>query len=152
MIGDPIDVIASGPTTPDDSTFADALDVLLRYDLIAEVPPSILRILSDGIQGKQSETLKSGDLSDNQIFNFIIGNNSLALKSTKVKAESLGFTTHIETNTLSGNVEDVAPYLVETALKWQREKGDEKYVYFLGESPRLKLPEKVWADGISTWP
>src|SRR6185437_2671452 len=38
VIGDPLDVIASGPTAADPTTFADALAVLDRYDLRERVP------------------------------------------------------------------------------------------------------------------
>src|SRR5207253_1006685 len=37
VIGDPLDVIASGPTAPDPSTYADAWQVLERFDLIDQI-------------------------------------------------------------------------------------------------------------------
>ena len=84
VIGDPLDVIASGPTAPDESTFADAKAVLKRYNLYSKVAPSILKIINDGIQSKRPETLKKNDQTVNQTHNFIIGNNMLALQSAKM--------------------------------------------------------------------
>lgn len=139
VIGDPLDVIASGPTAPDQSTFADAMAVLERYSLSAKIAPSILKILKEGAQGKRPETLKKNDVVVNQIYNFIIGNNKLALESAKAKAENLGFHTQIETSILSGNVEDVAINLVDTALKWKKEHKAGKSCLLYGGEPTVNI-------------
>jgi glycerate 2-kinase len=88
VVGDPLDVIASGPTAADSSTFADALVVLDRYDLRAKAPAAIVAHLERGAAGQVPETLK--ELPEN-VHNIIIGNNSLALKAATSKAESRGF-------------------------------------------------------------
>jgi hydroxypyruvate reductase/glycerate 2-kinase len=88
VIGDPLDVIASGPTAADPSTFADALRVLEKYDLSARVPTMIGRYLKEGAAGRVSETPKS--LPDT-ICNFVIGNNARSLAAAAVKAEELGY-------------------------------------------------------------
>lgn len=139
VIGDPVDVIASGPTAPDESTFAEAEAVLERYNLASEVAPSILKFIHDGVQGKRTETLKKDDVAVPQIYNFIIGNNQLALQAAKTKAENLGFTAKIVTNSLSGNVVDVAIYLVDTALKWREEKKTGKTCFLFGGEPTVKI-------------
>src|SRR5204862_7561338 len=58
VIGDPLDVIASGPTAPDPSTFADALGVLERFQLLTQAPVSVLHHLREGAAGRIAETLK----------------------------------------------------------------------------------------------
>jgi hydroxypyruvate reductase/glycerate 2-kinase len=88
VIGDPLDVIASGPTAPDPSTFADALQVLEKYDLSARVPTMIGRYLKEGAAGRVSETPKS---LPKIIRNFVIGNNARSLGAAAVKAEELGY-------------------------------------------------------------
>jgi glycerate 2-kinase len=88
VVGDPLDVIASGPTAPDPTTFADALAVLRRYDLTSKVPATIVRHLELGEAGRIPETPKS--LSD-KINNVILGSNSISLRAAQAKAESLGF-------------------------------------------------------------
>jgi glycerate 2-kinase len=84
VVGDPLDVIASGPTAPDPTTFADALAVLDRFGLAGSVPPTVLRLLERGA----SETPKS--LPDS-VTNIVLINNAGALAAAAVKAESLGY-------------------------------------------------------------
>jgi len=139
VIGDPLDVIASGPTAPDDSTFAEAEAILEKYNLTSEIEPSILQIIRDGTQGKRPETLKNLDIAVNRIHNFIIGNNQLALQAAKTKAESLGFDTKIITSSLSGDVEDAANYLVETSMNWRAEKRFGKTCLLFGGEPTVKI-------------
>ena len=139
VIGDPVDVIASGPTASDQSTFADAMAVLERYSLSSIIAPSILRILKEGAQGKRPETLKKEDVGINQLYNFIIGNNKLALEAAKAKAKKLGFHAQIETSSLSGNVEDVAINLVNNALKWKDKHITGKTCLLYGGEPIVKI-------------
>ncbi len=139
VIGDPLDVIASGPTAPDESTFADAAAVLSRYRLTSAVAPAILKMMNEGVQGKRPETLKKEDPVVNQINNFLIGNNKLALQAAKSKAENLGFYAQIETSTLSGNVEDIALMLVDSAIKCRNEHKGRKSCLLYGGEPTVKI-------------
>jgi glycerate 2-kinase len=88
VIGDRLDVIASGPTSPDSSTFRDALAVLEKYALTSLAPGNVLNYLRKGVKGLVSETPKK--LPDH-IHNLVIGNNDLALRAAQVKAEELGY-------------------------------------------------------------
>ncbi len=88
VIGDPLDVIASGPTTPDPTTFADALEVLERFKLVERTPTAVLARLRQGRAGEIPETLKA---LPGSIHNRVIGNNALALQAAATKAESLGY-------------------------------------------------------------
>jgi len=96
VIGDPLDVIASGPTSPDPTTFRDALAVLEKYRLIEgpgkggkeRVPPAVLRYLVEGLEGKVPETPK---VPPGSIRNFVIGNNSKSLTAAHGRAEALGY-------------------------------------------------------------
>ena len=106
VIGDPLDVIASGPTVADPSTFGDALAVLRKYKLIesssqaGRVPEAVVRYLEDGAAGLHSETPKQ--LPAN-VHNFVIGNNRLALESAARKAEELGFRVHSLGSSIDGD-------------------------------------------------
>jgi hydroxypyruvate reductase/glycerate 2-kinase len=88
VIGDPLDVIASGPTAADPTRFADALAVLRKYQLPERVPLSVLRHLEAGIAGRVPETLKT--LPDN-VHNFVIGNNARALAAASSEAQRRGY-------------------------------------------------------------
>src|SRR4051812_3030015 len=88
VVGDPLDVIASGPTAPDPTTFADALAVLRQYDLFDHIPSSVRTRFESGAAGGVPETLKA--LPPN-VHNLILGNNTRALAAAKVRAEALGY-------------------------------------------------------------
>ncbi len=92
VIGDPLDVIASGPTAPDSTTYSDALAVLDKFALQSQVPSRILDNLEMGLKGLVSETAK---ILPPRIHNFVIGNNDMALIAAKAKAEKLGYFTLI---------------------------------------------------------
>jgi glycerate 2-kinase len=88
VVGDPLDVIASGPTAPDPSTFADALAVLARYGLTTSSPPAVLSHLEAGRVGQRPETPKA---IPTNVENRILGSNRVALDAAKLKAEELGY-------------------------------------------------------------
>jgi hydroxypyruvate reductase/glycerate 2-kinase len=88
VIGDPLDVIASGPTAADPTTFADALAVLARFNLLARVPAGVLRHLQAGQSGAVPETLK---VLPAHVHNFVIANNAQALKAARATAAGLGY-------------------------------------------------------------
>ncbi len=88
VVGDPLDVIASGPTAPDPSSYAEALAVLTRYTPIGSIPETVVQHLEAGRTGAVSETPKSTAVN---VENHIIGNNRMALDAAKVKAEQFGY-------------------------------------------------------------
>jgi hydroxypyruvate reductase/glycerate 2-kinase len=88
VVGDPLDVIASGPTAPDPTTFADALAVLRRFDLEQRVPAPVLLHLHKGVRGEVPETMK--DPAAN-VHNLILCNNALSLAAASSRAEALGY-------------------------------------------------------------
>lgn len=77
VIGDDLSSIASGPTFPDPSTFADALSVLRKYGIAGHADRAVAHLIR-GMQGKVEETLKPGDPRLNRVNNVIIGNNAVA--------------------------------------------------------------------------
>jgi len=93
VIGDNLDVIASGPTVADSSTFADAKRVLERYKLLERVAPAIRERIEAGCFGGINENPTTLD----NCSNYLIGNNRIALEAMKKKAESLGLRARIIT-------------------------------------------------------
>ena len=91
VIGDKLDVIASGPTAPDKTTYHDAYRVITRYGMVGETAESILHVLREGMEGRIPETPKPGDPVFGGIENLIIGNNGMATEAARLKAEHLGF-------------------------------------------------------------
>jgi hydroxypyruvate reductase/glycerate 2-kinase len=88
VIGDPLDVIASGPTAADPTTFADALAVLERRALMTKTPQAVLDHLRAGAAGAFAETPKA--LPDTA-HNLILANNAMALTAAARRAEELGY-------------------------------------------------------------
>ncbi len=78
VLGDPLDVIASGPTVPDSTTFKDAVRTLKRYNAYKKIPESIKEVLSKGEMGLLEETPKKDDPIFNKVCNIVLGNNRLA--------------------------------------------------------------------------
>jgi glycerate 2-kinase len=115
VIGDPLDVIASGPTAPDPSTYADALAVLERRRVLDRTPRSIVDRLRAGAGGKIAETPKAGDRVFERVTNLVIGNNALVVDAAAAEAERLGYRPHVLTRSLQGEAREVARDLVTRA-------------------------------------
>ena len=116
VVGDRLDVIASGPTAPDPTTYRDALDVLVKYDLAKIVPESVAELLAKGQMGKVPETPKPGNPLFSNTTNMIIGSNRRALEAAQGKAEGLGFRTEVLSAEITGEARDVGRWLARKAL------------------------------------
>jgi len=117
VIGDPLDVIASGPTAPDPTTFGDALEVLARRGLSGRVPASIARRLEAGRAGQIPETPKPGDPLFDRVRNVVIGNNALVTDAAVATARRLGFQADLATRELQGEARTVAREFVARARR-----------------------------------
>jgi hydroxypyruvate reductase len=113
VIGNALDVIASGPTAPDPTTFADALAVLDRFGLRARVPPSVRERLEAGARGEVPETPKPADPLFARVTNVVIGDNSLVVDAAIARATALGYTPVLLTRALAGEARDVAREFVD---------------------------------------
>ena len=115
VIGDPLDVIASGPTAPDSTTYADALAVLERRQIVDRTPSSILDRLRAGARGELAETPKPGDPVFARVTNLVIGNNALVVDAAAAEAARVGYRPHVLTRSLQGEARDVARELLARA-------------------------------------
>jgi hydroxypyruvate reductase len=91
VVGDDLDIIASGPTVPDSSSFADCMEILERYHIKDKIPESILNHIESGISGKTPETPKADDPAFKRTQNLIIASNIESLMAAKEKAERLQY-------------------------------------------------------------
>jgi len=141
--GDHLDVIASGPTTPDPTTFQQALEVLANYNLTASVPSPILNYLNEGVSGLRFETPKASDKIFDSAVNFLIGTNKLALEAAKQKAFGYNINSVIIDDKLQGDNSSVAEYIVETAINFKNDINEVKPVCLLfGGETTLKMTGK----------
>lgn len=115
VVGDPLDVIASGPTAPDRSTYAEALAVLERKGVAPRVPAAVRERLTAGAMGRIEETPKPGDPLFERVDNLVIGNNALVVDAAAAEARRLGYRAELLTRGLQGEARDVARDLVARA-------------------------------------
>lgn len=115
VIDDPLDVIASGPTAPDETTYGEALAILGRFGLRGRVPAAVERHLERGARSEVPETPKAGDPVFSRVTNHVIGNNRLVVEAAAAKARELGFHTSILTASLEGEAREVARQFADIA-------------------------------------
>ena len=108
VVGDPLDVIASGPTAPDPTTFADAWGVVERRGLAGALPAGVRRRLLDGVAGRLPETPKPGDPVFDRVHNVVVGSNRLAALAAAKEARELGYATLLLTTHVEGEAREIA--------------------------------------------
>ncbi|WP_231713869.1 glycerate kinase type-2 family protein [Desulfosarcina ovata] len=115
VIGDNLDIIASGSTAPDPGTFGDCRAILDRYGLWDRIPGPVKTRLEAGCNGKIPETPKPGDPIFARVHNQIVGNISAALGAAEKVARSQGFTPLVLASTIQGEASEVARVLCAIA-------------------------------------
>ena len=113
VVGDKMDVIASGPFTPDSSTFKEVIEIFNKYDL-EDIPTTIREHIMAGLEGQIPETPKANDPVFEPVFNIIVGSNILALEAASEKAQAFGYETLILSSAVEGETREVA--LVHSAI------------------------------------
>jgi glycerate 2-kinase len=108
VIGDAVDVIASGPSVPDMSTFRDCDCIIEKYRLSEKLPRSVADHIRQGVSGTVSETPKPGDPVFDRVQNVVIANNSLAVKGAGKRARQLGYRTLVLSTSITGETREVA--------------------------------------------
>ena len=108
VIGDNLDVIGSGPTASDASTFGDALAILDKYRIRESVPASVRERIELGASGGIAETPKPGDPAFRHVRNTIVGSNRLALDAAARRARELGFRTLVLSSEIEGETREIA--------------------------------------------
>ena len=107
VIGSPLDVIASGPTVADPTTYMDAFNILKKYNLFEKIPPSVLNYLTAGCQGKSPETVKPGDPCLAKVQNVVVASNYQAAVQAVDTAKLCGFNSLLLTTYLHGEASQV---------------------------------------------
>jgi glycerate 2-kinase len=113
VIGDPLDFIASGPTAPDTTSFAEAQSIVQKYGVA--VPAAVIQRLQDGVDGRIPDTPKPGDPLFRNVENLIIANNRLLVDAAAAQAKDLGFATIILGTEVQGEAKDVAGFFAAIA-------------------------------------
>jgi glycerate 2-kinase len=104
VIGDDLDVIGSGPTVPDRSTYGEARAILVKYGIFESVPSSV----RERLRGGAAETPKPIDRIFEKVQNVIIGSNRQAVDAAAAQARELGFHTTVLSTFMEGETREVA--------------------------------------------
>ena len=113
VVGDDLSVIASGPTVPDDSTYAQARAVLERRGGEQLYPPSVMERLRRGAEGLEAETPKSGDARLARAAARVIGPQRGAIEGAQRAAEARGYTVHVVREPVTGEARAAAVEHIE---------------------------------------
>jgi glycerate 2-kinase len=138
VVGDDLDVIASGPTVPDSSTFHDAEQILKGYGIWDQLTPSVRNHIEKGISGQIEDTPNSNDVVFQQCSQVLVGTNLQALKAAGQEARKLGYRPLILSSKVEGEAREVARFYTAIARE-----------VLSSENP-LKPPACVLAGGETT--
>jgi glycerate 2-kinase len=106
VTGDDPSAIASGPTCPDASTYADALAILKRYDV--SPPASVGAHLQAGLNGTVGETPKPGDPAFAKVSNKVIATAHQSLDAAASFFRAKGINPVVLGDTVTGEASEVA--------------------------------------------
>ena len=115
VVGDDLGSVASGPTVPDQTTFAMAKGVMERHGVWEAVPPSVRRTIQAGISGALAETPKPGSPSFAKVHNVLVGSNKIACTAAKASLEGAGYQVQFFLESVTGEARDVGRRLANFA-------------------------------------
>ena len=151
VIGDPLDLIASGPSVKDSSTWSEAWDLVDRYGLSDKIPTEILDILKEGRDNEVTKhhepTMQSNAKS---VFDdsktVLVGNNALAVTAAATEAKRLGYNPVVLGTTIEGEAFDIANMYASIAQEIQLQRTNPALSIF----PLAQLPVALIAGGETT--
>jgi glycerate 2-kinase len=115
VVGDDLDVIASGPTVPDSGTFQDARKILKGYVIWDQLAPSVRSHIGKGLAGQIEDTPKSDNPAFKRCSQVLVGTNLHALQAAGNKAEKLGYRSLILSSKVEGEAREVAKFYAAIA-------------------------------------
>ncbi len=116
VLGDRLDVIGSGPTAPDPTTFAEALAVLERRDLL-DISSAVTGMLQKGCAGEQPETVKPGDELWERVESRVVGNNRLAVDAAVRACRRAGYRVVDRQDSVEREAAEIGKKLAARALE-----------------------------------
>ncbi|HTP07627.1 MAG TPA: DUF4147 domain-containing protein, partial [Anaerolineae bacterium] len=120
VIGDNLSVIASGPTVPDPSTFAEAWQIVQQFDLVDQLPTAVSTRLRYGASREIADTPKPGDPAFEKVQTVIIGSNAQAAQAAEKAARQLKFNPLLLTTQVQGEAREIAKVAAAIAAEIAR--------------------------------
>jgi len=149
VIGDPLDIIASGPTVPDSSTFAEARKIMMVTGVWPKAPEVVRAHIEMGCAGAIAENPKQ----DDGVFTFahteIIGNNAMALEAAELHAHRLGYNTLILSSRVQGEARDIGRFYAAIAheIVYCERPAETPACVLAGGEPTVTLRSKLGKGG-----
>ncbi|MCK4415176.1 MAG: DUF4147 domain-containing protein [Candidatus Eisenbacteria sp.] len=119
VVGDSLEVIASGPVVPDHTAFQDAVDVLKRHRCWADAPSAIRRRLEQGLHGEAAETPRPGAPCFRHVRTLIVGSVREAVTAAARQAAELGYSARVLDLALTGEARTAGRWLARRACEAQ---------------------------------
>lgn len=131
VVGNDLGVVASGPSMPDPTSYADCMNIISKRHLERSIPDEVIEYLQNGIAGKIPETCKPGQ---NNIIHqeVLIGNIDLALDKVLELGTELGYKVHRSTQCLAGDIEAESDRVFREFMEFIKSSGKEKYLMVWG--------------------
>jgi glycerate-2-kinase len=148
VVEDKIDVIASGPTVPDTTTFKDTKKILEKYKLWRNqklISKKLRGLINDGVSGKIKDTPKPGNPIFTNIHNVIIGNNNIACKNIKLFLEKKGIKTMYLGSRFTGKSTIVGEFLFRLVHDFPTISTP--YAFVFGGETTVDLENKINGKG-----
>ncbi|WP_036281580.1 glycerate kinase type-2 family protein [Methylomicrobium lacus] len=134
VLGDDLSAIASGPTVPDPSTFAEAIGILQNRQIWERLPDAVRDYLQNGAKEQVPETPKPNDPVFQHTGHTLIGSNAISLNAAAKHARQFGYETRIYSGHLCGIAREAA----------------EQWVKAIAELPPIEKPIAFLAGGETT--
>jgi glycerate 2-kinase len=143
VLGDPLDLIASGPTVPDSSTWKDAWSILQQYNLEDRLPDSVVQLLQAGLDGVVGDSPSRDHAAFETAKTILVGNNAHAVDAAARHAKALGYHTVVLGTQIQGEAREIPQVYAAMAKQLQQEEITEF-------SPARSLPAAFIAGGETT--
>ena len=138
VVGNRIDIVASGPTTPDTSTFNDAASILRKYSIWRKVEnSSVQKVINKGIHGIINDTPKPGDPLFHNVSNILIGGNVLICQKAKMYLKKHGLQAVNLGSSFDGEAKNFGALLAHLANNIK--KSSKPFAFILGGETTVKL-------------
>jgi hydroxypyruvate reductase len=117
VVGDDLATIASGPLSPDPTTFGDCCEILKKLGILERIPPAIRKRFQQGAGGRIQDTPKEGNPIFRRVNNTIVGSNAQACSAAAGEARKLGYNVMVLTSRLEGDTGEAARFHMSIACE-----------------------------------
>ncbi len=137
VIGDPLDVIGSGPTTPSKSRATDAIGVLRSRNLLDKIPPTVIAYLEQQAEREESFAVDAKHPRPRTLVNRIVASNSIAINAARAKATALGYEVESLGSANAGEASEEGRQLMHRLLAKQFQSGTKLHQSKITEPHRI---------------